>query len=196
MTTIYVLCPPYIKTGGTELSHQLVYLLNTYGKKAKIAYFQAQDDKYIHPAFKQYVDEYILINEIEDIPDNIVVIPEGMTEYLKMFSQIQKYVWWMSVDNYFRPLPLKMAYQNNGIDQLCKELVKRIVRAGSPKCTPINQMGDVVLHLVQSKYAEEFLKRNGIHNIAYLSDYINDIYFEIGILATFNNLINKSMFAS
>lgn len=26
--------------------------------------------------------------------------------------------------------------------------------------------------------------------------YINDIYFEIGILATFNNLINKSMFAS
>lgn len=26
--------------------------------------------------------------------------------------------------------------------------------------------------------------------------YINDIYFEIGILATFNNLINKSMFNS
>lgn len=26
--------------------------------------------------------------------------------------------------------------------------------------------------------------------------YINDIYFEIGILATFNNLINRSMFAS
>lgn len=26
--------------------------------------------------------------------------------------------------------------------------------------------------------------------------YINDIYFEIGILATFNNLINKSMFSS
>lgn len=26
--------------------------------------------------------------------------------------------------------------------------------------------------------------------------YINDIYFEVGILATFNNLINKSMFSS
>ena len=26
--------------------------------------------------------------------------------------------------------------------------------------------------------------------------YINDIYFEVGILATFNNLINKGMFAS
>ena len=26
--------------------------------------------------------------------------------------------------------------------------------------------------------------------------YINDIYFEIGIMATFNNLINKSMFSS
>ena len=29
-----------------------------------------------------------------------------------------------------------------------------------------------------------------------LRTYINDIYFEIGILAIFNNLINKSMFAS
>ena len=26
--------------------------------------------------------------------------------------------------------------------------------------------------------------------------YINDIYFEVGILATFNNLITKSMFSS
>ncbi len=29
-----------------------------------------------------------------------------------------------------------------------------------------------------------------------LRKYMNDIYFEIGILATFNNLINKNMFSS
>ena len=36
--TIYVVCPAYFKTGGTELLHQLVYELNNLGKNAIITY--------------------------------------------------------------------------------------------------------------------------------------------------------------
>ena len=40
---VYVLTSPYYKTGGTELCHQLVYVINTLGGNAHILYKQAND---------------------------------------------------------------------------------------------------------------------------------------------------------
>ena len=38
-TIVYVVCPAFNKTGGTELEHQLVFELNKIGVKAFITYY-------------------------------------------------------------------------------------------------------------------------------------------------------------
>ena len=171
-----MLCPANIKTGGTELAHQLVFLLRKCGKNAQIAYSESKDGKYIPEEFMQYVTDYLLIEKIPDVESNIVIIPEGMTEYTRVFKKAYIYVWWMSVDNYFHPMGIRRAYDNNGMNQVVKEIIKRVIRKNEPRCTPICEMDNVKLHMVQSKYAEMFLKDNNVANIVYLSDYINDKY--------------------
>lgn len=173
---IYVLCTPYIKTGGTELAHQLVYELRENGEDAYIVYTPSKSGNYLNPAYQQYVKDYKIDSEVIDSADNAIVIPEVWTLYLEKYRSINKYIWWMSVDNYFCPPALKEVYRNVGIQQCIKEIVKRIIRKDY-RNVPLDQMADVKLHLVQSQYAYDYLNMHGIHNIEFLTDYINDKYF-------------------
>ena len=63
---VYVLCPAGIKTGGTELSHQLVYLLNKNGIEAYITYTVSERNIRICEEFKQYVEKYMTLKDIKD----------------------------------------------------------------------------------------------------------------------------------
>ena len=183
MGTIYVLCPPNIKTGGTELAHQLVYELNSNGMMAEIAYSKSSCDSYLHPAFSIYVKTYSVIDDVVDANDNTVVIPEGMTRYAALFKQAKVFVWWMSVDNYFYPQKLSTVFRNSGFKPVLKEILRRLIRYDykNSKSLPIKQMSFVQKHLVQSAYAFDFLVKNGVpkDKITFLSDYINDEYIEL-----------------
>lgn len=100
---IYVICPSDIKTGGTELAHQLVYQINRLGLQAKIAYFNSgKNSTKINKAFKCYVDNFVNLTDIKDVSDNIIIIPEGYPLFLKNYCKSQKCIWWMSVDNFCR----------------------------------------------------------------------------------------------
>lgn len=185
-TTIYVLCPAYFKTGGTELLHQLVYKLNGLGLHAQIAYTYAEDGKYLNPAFSEYVEQYVLENDIVDNAKNILVIPENCTHYIRRFSNIRIYLWWLSVDHYFKNYiqnPVKhfqVFWKELGVTGELINLIKHYIRGKyrRERSVLLKDMGRVSLHMVQSQYAYHFLQEAGIKNVHYLSDYLNSAYLK------------------
>lgn len=165
-TSIYVVCPSFYKTGGTELEHQLVSEMNKIGCRAYITYY-GEGQHRINTAFKRYVSSYKDIQEIKDNKDNILILPEIRVDLLNNYSQIQKCVWWMSVDNYLKVNNLTSEVKCFGILRTIKYLVEGKVRLLEPK------LSNQTLHLFQSEYAHQFLMKRGISNYIRLSDYVN-----------------------
>lgn len=175
---IYIACPEKIATGGTELLHQLCYKLNLKGIEARIYYYNRRSDNPVAKRFLKYKSEWV--EEIVDISDNVLIIPEINIELLSKYKKVKKYIWWLSVDNY------KLKYKEyfkfnldnlNSFQQKVKFFIKNLIKG-------INEEKNIFInnkinHLVQSKYAEEFLKSKGVNKekIVYLSDYINDDFY-------------------
>lgn len=176
-TKVYVVCPPYYKTGGTELAHQLVKELNDIGRQAMITYY-GKAEREINPVFFEYVDSFCNIEDVEDKDHNIIVFPEIVPEMEKLFYNIQKCVWWMSVDNYLATHNLECYARNNGYFKTLRHVLKGKFKLNS------DVINKNIMHLYQSEYARLFLKERGIVNYDRLSDYINDDYLNNSILDT------------
>lgn len=171
-TIIYVLCPSYNKTGGTELAHQLVYELNLLGAKAYITYYGNETEK-INPEFRKYVSKYKEIFEIEDDKKNILIVPEIKQEIIDEYKEIQKAVWWMSVDNYLKNNGFLNCCKFYGILRGIKYILNRKIKIGGIK---INKS---IVHFYQSEYAHQFLLSQHVTKTYRLSDYINQEYLKI-----------------
>lgn len=175
MASIYVLCPANVKTGGTELLHQLVKELNHIGKNAYITYLEIPEGgQVMNEAFACYADTYRTKADIEDRAENILVVPEIYCTVMEQYQSIQKYIWWLSVDNYL--------IHNSFADRkrLCgiKSALKASLKGKLKDKTKLVQSANV--HMCQSQYAIEYVKRIGVseNRIVYLSDYVNDVYLE------------------
>ncbi|SHI82279.1 hypothetical protein [Parasporobacterium paucivorans] len=170
---IYVMCPANIKTGGTELLHQLVYQLNKQNKEAAIVYTGETEGKSPMPeAFSEYVATYLLSKDIVDELDNILVVSEVACDKLAEFKRIKKYIWWLSVDNYVA----RDGFAGRMRIQGFKTALSLMMKGKSTHLRKFVKLAD--MHLCQSYYAIDFIQKMGIPeaSIAYLSDYINDIY--------------------
>lgn len=177
---VYVICPAYYKTGGTELLHQLVCHLNHINVDAIIAYSDC--DAYegrINPAFIEYINSYIEIKDIEDQSQNTVVVSEIACKYLKYFKRVRKVIWWLSVDNFIRECGLIGRIRISGLRRGVLGTVKRIVRKKYENISKYIWIAD--LHLCQSYYALDYLQSIGMdkNKVEYLSDYLNDQYLDI-----------------
>lgn len=171
-TKVYVACPAYIKSGGPELLHQLVYALREKGIDSIIAYYDIDpsNNNYRDKSFDIYTKEYILIDEIEDNENNIIIIPEMRIWFLKKYNKIRTCIWWLSVDNAFKVCGIKNHIKNYGLIVTLKRILKNKIIYSFDIVKKANY------NLCQSKYAEEFLKTIGVNNSIYLSDYLNDAY--------------------
>lgn len=176
-TKIYVLCPAYIKSGGPELLHQLVYELNRNNINAYITYYnyEREKSKYTNDEFDKYVNKFKLVNEIEDNENNIIIMPETVQaiKKTKQFKKARKVIWWLSVDNFLKAYGLIKPIKMQGIKAAIKLFLENRLIYNFKYIKKINY------HLCQSKYAIEFLKKHNINNYIYLSDYLNDTYLEI-----------------
>lgn len=167
------MCPGGLKTGGTELLHQLVCEIDRLGGTVFLVYIGSNLST--PQAFKKYINNNICEERhIVDDDDNIVIIPETYVEKMLDFKNIKRAIWWLSVDNYTRDCSFFARKEIYGIKNALHYLF-----AGKMKDTyDIIKCADV--HFCQSFYSITYLKNLDIEagKILYLSDYINDIYTE------------------
>lgn len=172
---VYVLCPANVKSGGPELLHQLVFQLNKIFKeqKAYITYYNLGKTSPVEPSYNKYINNnWITEDQVEDNPENLVVIPEtGLSEFEK-FKKIQKAIWWLSVDNFLNTNKFSFLVKQVGLLHAVAAKLKGNIKDRSKLIYKANY------HFYQSYYAKDFLMKNAIDNskMFYLSDYINDKY--------------------
>ena len=98
---IYITCPSNTYTGGPTLAHQLCYTLNQNGIEAKMLYDGKikNNQSPIHSNYQHFHNPYEI--DVKDRFEDTVVILETKTRLIKKYPKAKKYIWWMSVDNYF-----------------------------------------------------------------------------------------------
>lgn len=171
---IYVLCPGAVKTGGPELLHQLAYQINNLSsyKRAQIVYFGNTSNPVVKKFEKYLNNDWITESDILDKPQNLIIFPETAISEFNKFNYVKKYIWWLSVDNYVYNNSFYASYKRFGLITALHYYLNGSIRNRND----IIKKAD--LHLCQSYYAIDYLKKLGINNIEYLSDYINDFYVQ------------------
>jgi len=163
---VVVCCPGNCVTGGPELIHQFIDALTSRGAEANVVYYPFNKEFNIPEAYKKYLVNVIRIEDIRN--DDLVIIPEVATKFVKIFPKNQVFIWWLSVDNYF-------GYK--GVS-LIKEKMRHYYDISIGEKTSVNEIKKLnVVNLVQSQYAKEFLLKNEIESFS-LTDYLNNEHLE------------------
>ena len=162
---VYVVCPAHVATGGTEAAHALCYELLKLDISAFMFYINVKDyGAVVHERFKRFCVPYVLT--VEDTSNAKLVIPETCTDFIPRFPLMKKYIWWLSVDNYTRPL--KVCGPRDMINLLRDRLFKRNVDFKNAS----------IVHMCQSQYAMVFVRRMGATNAHFLMDYLGKEHLE------------------
>ena len=163
---IYIICPPKKATGGPEALHQLGYILNSLGFNAKMLYSKYKIDP-VHPFYKNYNVPYTM--SIKDSVDNVIIIPESMTNLIAKYPLSQKKIWWLSLD-FYEILMNSREKKKNWIRKLLVPYKHTEYRFEPNKS---------VTHWYQSQRTKEFLMTKKLDNeIAYLCDYVTELFFD------------------
>lgn len=170
---IYIVAPPNYASGGPELLHQLCAKLCARGFNATMYYREhlKKHQVYNEPVperFVHYGTTYV--NEIEDSADNLLIVPEAITRPLKECKNIQKCEWWLGANNFF------WAKEVNSHNKYLVSIYSWLLFLFRYP-TPLT-FGEIkkqnAVHLAQCWYAVGYLHHKGLHNVAYLSDYLGE----------------------
>lgn len=171
---VFVVSPANIATGGTELLQQLVYKLRLFGVNAYMFYTTPYEASAVKRTFEPRYNNPIA-NDIEDHGDNIVIVPESGISSLLKYRNIQKAVWWLSVDNYQGTNKKKKDFLHT-VYRYCLDMFYRYVDKRW-------------IHFVQSEYAYLYCSENRRipqSHIFRLSDYLSSGFIEsVGNVNTF-----------
>lgn len=161
-TTIFIACPAGVTSGGPELLHQLCSEFMRRGLRAFMWYHDAKEHTIPQPKiYRKYLVP--IAERLLDCPENIVIIPETMTDIYEYLHHIRKICWWMSVDNYLLALARTLLGYFEYHDGL--SLVDNTF------CFfPDLQME----HWVQSEYARQFVHANHVDDaqVHFVGDYL------------------------
>ena len=180
-TKVYAYCPAGVETGGVELLHQVIDIINNNGGNGYV-YYVGDKPHRVPNAYKKYNIE--VCEEIEDNEQNIIILPETKPFIVFEYSNIRVLVWWMSVDFFYKlnrgNLIIGDIFKFNKREAI-KELLKRFIslKSWSKKRYSLKNLREnkrIIYNCYQSMYASDFLARNGFSNRVRLSDYINDDY--------------------
>ncbi|OOV16214.1 hypothetical protein [Flavobacterium sp. LM4] len=163
---IYIICPPKKATGGPEALHQLGYILNSLDYNAKMLYSKYKKDP-VHPFYKDYNVPYVM--KVKDSINNVIIIPESMTNLIAKYPLSQKKIWWLSLD-FYEMLMNSREKKKNWIRKLIVPYKHTEYRF---------EPNQNVTHWYQSQRTKEFLLTKKLDNkIAYLCDYVNELFFD------------------
>ena len=168
---IYLCTSNNVVTGGVEATYQLYYLLKQLGYNPKLLLMNVNIHPQFHPnwlelhqqnfkneypqVYKKYsIDINDLVSEVEDDKSNFFLAPEIFPDMLSRFKNIQKGIWWLSVDNGLGQDQRNFITERNTLD---------------------------IWHFYQSEYAHWFLINNGISKMSKLTDFISWEYRNLNI---------------
>lgn len=177
---VYVHCPSGRVTGGAELLHQLVDVLNRNNVNAYIVYFGNNE----HTIPSDYTSYNIKMTDIiEDSPCNVEVIYEGRFDLIRNHIHIQKILWWLSVDHFFLSsttflsiIDLTRFNLKLGCMGFVRQVGKLIKNHDKTIFKPLSlrELREYdVMNAYQSEYAQNFLQNNGFKEMMPMKDFIN-----------------------
>ncbi|GAA6769019.1 hypothetical protein AAFH68_49810 [Flavobacterium sp. CGRL1] len=142
------------------------YILNTLGYNAKMLYSKYKKDP-VHPFYKNYNVPYVM--NVKDSSENIIIIPESMTNLIAKYPLAEKKVWWLSLD-FYEVLMNSREKKKNWLRKLIVPYKHTEYRFEPNK---------TVTHWYQSQRTKEFLMTKKLDNdIAYLCDYVTELFFD------------------
>lgn len=198
--TFYIYCPAGKVTGGAELLHQFVDVMNNNNFDARIVYYGKAE----HIVPKDYKKYNIKISEsVEDSPNNVIVLFEGYFKALEKIKQAKVVLWWLSVDNFYicqsGNLDLIDAFLFNKkffirqIAARCKRIIKKFLFKPTNHILSLKKLANdsrIICNAYQSEYAKDFLERNHFKNLHSLKDYINtDFRYEPSLISQKENVV-------
>lgn len=165
---VYILCPANVYTGGPTLLHQLGAQLQADGVETYMYYWPVGAEEKIHPEYKKYA--LPLADHIEDRSENVLIIPETLCGFVPRGMKIQRVLWWLSVDNWWRVARDFLTYYEERGDAFTATPL--------PNVWAIGDAG--LIHWVQSEYANRFLALNGVplKKIFPVGDYLDEVFLE------------------
>lgn len=182
-TKVFVPCPAGACTGGAELLHQLVDLLNNNNVDAYIVYYGA--GKHSLPSdYRKYNIKFADL--IDDAEDNVAVIHEGCFEQALHINKAQIILWWLSVDYYFicnnhsalEMIRYQLVYpEKYSTRKLLKGILRSFIKPYDTISLGKMRGKNIAVNAYQSEYAKAFLAKHSYENLHPLKDYINDDNF-------------------
>lgn len=151
MIEILHVCPGDCATGGPECIHAFVSELNKIENvHARIWYWDIKSDHPMPKEYETYGCEYV-----SDMPegfDGVIIVPEIWANRVLDFSQCTRAIYWLGVDAY-------------------------------SGWTPESERGEFlkdesILHIAQSEYAMDFLKKLGVKRLIKCVDIVNAEFYE------------------
>ena len=178
--TIYVYCLANVVTGGCELLHQLVHVLNVKGYDAYIVY--VGDNGVIPSEYAKY--KINVAKQVCDEESSLIVLDEGFLYKAKEYKKAHLMFWWLSVDNFYcddgQINFLSFFYLFRWNRRLAykvykKKIIRLIKYFDCPDRTfSLRDLKRIsAINAYQSEYARLFLNSRGFKNVISLSDYIN-----------------------
>lgn len=131
-------------------------------------YWPVDAEEKIHPGYKKYA--LPLADHVEDHSENVLIIPETLCGFVPRGMKIQRVLWWLSVDNWWRVARDFLAYYEEHGDAFGVNPLPNIWAIGDAGLT----------HWVQSEYANRFLALNGVplKKIFPVGDYLDEVFLE------------------
>ena len=161
---IYVVSPYGLVTGGPDALHQMVYYLNKENFDAYIVYSDINSYRYSIPQpYKIYINNYLLLDDIKNDENNILIVPETQSHLLEDYSEMKKYIWWLSVDN---------DIVSSGFKNKVEKIISKLDVKNLKKIYKLNTLKNYVLH---KKY--DFKKQDDIKHLCasyYAYDYVSN----------------------
>lgn len=176
MKKIFIVVPSNVVTGGVELCHQFVDVLNRDSKRAFIIYTPFhrywETPRWPPPGdrpaetpepYQRYNVHAARLQDVE--PGSIVVLPEVFAALIKRFPKAEVYFWWMSVDNFFASAGHTLMGRLLGAQGVAKMQLRLLQR-------------HVTRHMYQSDYARMFLESVSLEPTTRLSDCLANEYVQ------------------
>lgn len=163
---VYIMCHAHAYSGGTTLLHQLGARLMADGVDVYMYYWPLEAVAKVHPGYQKYDLPYT--NQLEDSPQNVLIVPETLCGFVPQSLKIQRVLWWLSVDNWWKITKEFLQYYEQQAGAFVTEPL--------PNVWALNDSG--LVHWVQSEYARRFLLINGVSakRILPVGDYLDDVF--------------------